>query len=145
VIRHEGDGWTIRLPRGESRAVGLEEAFLVRAEEAFKLFCRRQADYGPNNIARAGERGCGIRAQDKVARILTLTGSSLPAQGEPLRDAWIDLANYGLIGLMVHDGSWPIAPPVELENIARGVAELVRGGAPLPTIKEFLGKELFGE
>lgn len=71
---------------------------------------KKQADYGPNNIARAPGgpiNGLRVRMFDKLSRISNLHDSGNAAENEPLRDSFLDVANYGLIGLMVLDGTWP--------------------------------------
>jgi hypothetical protein len=44
---------------------------------------------------------------DKLARINHLTDSGNAPEHEALRDSFIDLANYAIIGLLVLDGEWP--------------------------------------
>jgi hypothetical protein len=44
---------------------------------------------------------------DKLARINHLTDSGNEPEHEALRDSFIDLANYAIIGLLVLDGEWP--------------------------------------
>jgi hypothetical protein len=44
---------------------------------------------------------------DKLARINHLTDSGNTPENESLRDSFIDLANYAIIGLLVLDGEWP--------------------------------------
>ena len=44
---------------------------------------------------------------DKLARINHLTDSGKDPENESLRDSFIDLANYAMIGLLVLDGEWP--------------------------------------
>ena len=44
---------------------------------------------------------------DKLARINHLTDKGLPIRNESLRDTFMDLANYALIGVMVIDDLWP--------------------------------------
>jgi len=52
------------------------------------LFIQKQLDYGSGNIARFGELGVMVRANDKIERLRTL-----------LLD--------GVIGLLCHLGLWP--------------------------------------
>jgi len=105
------EDWAV-LATGESGSIELERAWLRKAQEIFNLFCRKQYDYGENNIALGGEKGVIQRALDKFSRLWTLTGMGgemrKAKSGEPRRDAWVDLADYGIIGLMVHDGDWPV-------------------------------------
>lgn len=78
--------------------------------EAFDIMVGRQADYGPYNIARAWPdptTSLIIRVGDKLERLKTLHTRGGDPYGERVRDSWIDVCNYGLIGLMVSDGTWP--------------------------------------
>ena len=83
-------------------------------DEAYNLLISKHRDYGPRNIASAPGgplNGLQVRIHDKLARIAHLLrkdGSAQP-QHESLRDSFIDLANYALIGIMVIDGDWPSA------------------------------------
>lgn len=92
----------------------LAKAMLVAFDEAYELWRRKQADYGPNNIAQAGEVGVALRANDKVQRLLTLLGmgkgstvKKYTAECESLRDSWLDLINYAAMGLLLRDNKWP--------------------------------------
>ena len=81
-----------------------------------QLLDRKQQDYGSGNIAEFGEIGVLVRASDKVKRLQNLwkrglvgaglAGGSQQPQNESVADSWQDLANYGLIGQMVHHGLW---------------------------------------
>jgi hypothetical protein len=70
----------------------------------------KQEDYGPLNIARAPGgplNGLRVRIYDKIARINNLIDENQDPKHESLRDSFLDLANYGIIALMVLDGTWP--------------------------------------
>jgi hypothetical protein len=78
--------------------------------EAHALLLKKHADYGPTNIANApggAVNGLRVRMHDKLARINHLIDSGVEPENESLRDSFLDLANYGIIGLMVLDGFWP--------------------------------------
>lgn len=82
-------------------------------EELRSLLVRKQKDYGPLNIANApggALNGLRVRIFDKVSRINNLIDTGATPENESLRDSFIDLANYGLIALMVLDGVWPELP-----------------------------------
>lgn len=76
------------------------------------LFDKKQQDYGSGNISTTGELGVMVRTQDKVSRIRNLltkemkNESSEGAQNEPIEDSWKDMANYGVIGLLLRRGLW---------------------------------------
>ena len=90
----------------------VNEAKLV-TNEALNLLVSKQNDYGPYNISRAPGgplNGLRVRIFDKVSRINNLLDTGATPENESLRDSFIDLANYGLIALMVLDGTWPELP-----------------------------------
>ena len=93
-----------------SEQLGLETAqgkrALALALECIQLLDSKQQDYGPNNISFSGELGIAVRAQDKVCRLRHLLGKGGEANHEAKRDTYMDMANYGLIGMMLDDGSW---------------------------------------
>jgi len=85
------------------------EIILV-ALDGIKLFDDKQQDYGSGNISATGEIGIAVRLQDKVARmrhmlIKALKGDST-VNNESLADTYKDVANYGLIGWVLHQGKW---------------------------------------
>lgn len=78
--------------------------------EANLLLLKKHRDYGPKNIAQApggAVNGLRVRMHDKLARINHLIDNDAEPQNESLRDSFLDLANYAIIGLMVIDGNWP--------------------------------------
>jgi hypothetical protein len=80
--------------------------FIYNAE----LLLQKHRDYGPSNIADAPGgpiNGLRVRMHDKMARINHLVDNNQEAVNEPLRDSFMDLANYAMIGLLVLDGKWP--------------------------------------
>ena len=70
-----------------------------------KVLDEKQQDYGPDNITISGELGVIVRSQDKLCRLKHLLGKKT-VNNESVSDSWMDLANYGLIGYMVHNGKW---------------------------------------
>jgi hypothetical protein len=79
-------------------------------DEAEDLLIGRHRDYGPGNVANGFPDPLSAlvtRMGDKFERIKNLLTTDGPTYGERLRDSWLDLANYGLIGVMVIDGNWP--------------------------------------
>lgn len=80
-------------------------------DEAEEIMLGRHRDYGPNNIAHAFPdplTALVVRMSDKLERIKNLLRQGDgQVYGERLRDSWLDLANYALIGVMVQDGTWP--------------------------------------
>jgi len=84
------------------------------ADELVDLLLSKHEDYGPSNIALAPGgpvNGLAVRLHDKVARLAHLTKSGIDPRDaapkhESLRDTFMDIANYGIIGMLVLDGKW---------------------------------------
>jgi hypothetical protein len=75
------------------------------------LLIKKHKDYGPKNISNSpygATNGLVVRMWDKIARIVNLTkdGKKVTAENEPLEDSFKDIANYGIIGLLVLRGKW---------------------------------------
>jgi hypothetical protein len=66
----------------------------------------KQQDYGSENITISGELGVVVRAQDKLCRLRHLLAKNEGVNHESIDDSWMDLANYGIIGHMLHNGVW---------------------------------------
>jgi hypothetical protein len=80
------------------------------ADEVVKIVASKQKDYGPNNIQSSpfgAIKGLTIRLYDKIARLANLSEKSKTPENESLRDTFIDIAGYGIIGLMLLDGTFP--------------------------------------
>lgn len=80
------------------------------ADHIAKTVIKKQKDYGPNNIRRSpygAQQGLVVRLYDKIARLANLTSSGKTPENESLRDTYIDIAGYAIIGLMILDGTFP--------------------------------------
>ena len=87
-------------------------------KEQYELFCKKQMDYGPSNIAMGTELktddekrlslvGLIVRINDKVQRLLNLVVKhNREAQNEPAMDAFKDLSVYGIIAQIVKNDKW---------------------------------------
>ena len=87
-------------------------------KEQYELFCKKQMDYGPSNIAmgtsldtdeekRLSKIGLIVRINDKIQRLINLVvKNNREAQNEPTIDAFKDLACYGIIAQIVEAGKW---------------------------------------
>jgi hypothetical protein len=91
-------------------ALGLTTAM---GRKAFQEFCRaavlldtKQRDYGSGNISAFGEKGIVVRMNDKIERLKTLVWNDKSPEHEKVEDTWLDIANYGVIGLLCHRGQW---------------------------------------
>tara|TARA_A100000172_G_C3024844_1_gene104449 strand:- start:22 stop:441 length:420 start_codon:yes stop_codon:yes gene_type:complete len=96
----------------------LAEEFQNIQEEMYEMFARKHMDYGLNNIALGGNltnqedkkfslTGLCIRLTDKISRLknLLINGKNF-VEGESMEDTFIDIANYGIIGLLVGRDKW---------------------------------------
>jgi len=97
----------------------LSEEFSKIQEEQYEMFARKHMDYGLNNIALGGDivnnsddkkfslTGLAIRLTDKISRLrnLMVNGKNY-VKGEGMEDTFIDIANYGIIGLLVGRDKW---------------------------------------
>ena len=93
--------------------------FKVIQNEMYEMFARKHMDYGLNNIALGGDilnskedkkfslTGLAIRLTDKISRLknLLVNGKNY-VKGESMEDTFIDIANYGIIGLLVGRDKW---------------------------------------
>lgn len=80
-------------------------------DELGNLMISKQLDYGPGNINNAhggAINGLMVRLGDKFERLKNLLKKQqVKPQHEPIEDSFKDLANYGIIGLMLQRGLWP--------------------------------------
>lgn len=86
--------------------------------EQYILFCKKQLNYGPDNIS-VGTRcekpeeiklsltGLWFRKNDKIQRLkqLVLLGNE-DTVGESIQDTYQDLSVYGIISQIVSRGKW---------------------------------------
>ena len=81
----------------------------VILNELRSIMMKKQADYGPLNIALAPGgpmNGLRVRMYDKLARLNNLADKAATPNFESVEDTLIDLANYAIIGLLVQRGQW---------------------------------------
>ena len=81
----------------------------VILNELRSIMMKKQADYGPLNIALAPGgpmNGLRVRMYDKLARLNNLADKGATPNFESIEDTLIDLANYAIIGLLVQRGQW---------------------------------------
>ena len=96
----------------------LAEEYKRIGNEMYQMFAAKHMDYGLNNIALGGDlksegdkkfslTGLCIRLTDKISRLknLLINGKNY-VRGEGMEDTFIDIANYGIIGMLVGRGKW---------------------------------------
>ena len=111
-----------------------EDALYAALEACAAVMIERQRKYGSNNINAGGIPGVMVRMQDKVARAWHMLGvDALATHGniwdaadntpvppdagdESLVDSFVDMVNYGLIALMLHEGIWGLPFEEELDD-----------------------------
>lgn len=134
------DNWE-ELATGTSGDTELEKKWLSDAkkayikmpdviQEVFEVFCKKQHDYGPQNIALAGPKGVTLRMMDKFSRLWNLVGmnkqAEVPANSdEALYDTAMDLADYGIILMMTLDGSWKLMSIEEAFDLLQMTSERI--------------------
>ena len=120
LVKENPDGITVSLAveTFENEYPELSEEYKRISEEMYEMFARKHMDYGLNNIALGGDltndedkkfslTGLAIRLTDKISRLknLLINGKNY-VKGEGMEDTFIDIANYGLIGLLVGRDKW---------------------------------------
>lgn len=97
----------------------LAQAWKETQEEQYALFARKMMDYGLSNITLGSNMeepddielsltGIWLRVNDKINRLKNL----LKRKGrnyvtnEPMIDSFLDIANYGIIAMLVIRGKW---------------------------------------
>ena len=97
----------------------LAEEFQTVQKEQYELFAAKMMDYGLQNIALGSDlssqedrnlslTGIWLRCNDKINRLknmLKRNGKNY-VQGEAMIDSFIDIANYGIIAMLVLRGKW---------------------------------------
>ena len=117
-------------PRSESRDYDVIEQmekewpemtaeFKKIQREQYELFCRKQYDYGPQNIAvgtilktkediKLSLLGVWFRMNDKIERLKTLLmrDNNHAVEKEGVVDSFSDVSNYGVMAQVVARGKW---------------------------------------
>ena len=96
----------------------LSQEFKIIQDEMYRMFAAKHMDYGLQNISLGGDltkendkkfslTGLAIRLTDKISRLRNLlTNCRNFVKGEGMEDTFIDVANYGIIGLLVGRDKW---------------------------------------
>jgi hypothetical protein len=97
-------------PFGKPRSnKDFENGVWDKSEEAVTVLLHKHEDYGPKNISSAPGgpiNGLSVRLHDKVSRLAHLLKTGAEPNNESLYDTFLDIANYGLIGMLVLDDMW---------------------------------------
>ena len=96
----------------------LSQEFKIIQDEMYRMFAAKHMDYGLSNISLGGDltkendkkfslTGLAIRLTDKISRLRNLlTNGRNFVKGEGMEDTFLDVANYGIIGLLVGRDKW---------------------------------------
>ena len=118
VVDSSKNGYTTAVGFIERQYPETAKEFKRLQNEQYELFCKKQMDYGPSNIAmgtsldtdeekRLSKIGLIVRINDKIQRLINLVvKNNREAQNEPTIDAFKDLACYGIIAQIVEAGKW---------------------------------------
>ena len=102
----------------ETKFPEMTKEFKKILNEQYDLFCRKQLNYGPENISvgtkletpeevKLSLTGLWFRMNDKINRLKQLVLLSKPDQvGESILDSYSDLSVYGVIAQIVARGKW---------------------------------------
>ena len=96
----------------------LSKEFKDIQDEMYRMFAAKHMDYGLQNISLGGDltketdkkfslTGLAIRLTDKISRLrnLLVNGKNF-VKGEGIEDTFLDVANYGIICLLVGRNKW---------------------------------------
>lgn len=78
--------------------------------ELEELLLSKHHDYGPKNIAEAPggpHNGLRVRLYDKLARLSHWVEAKSVLKHETAEETYKDVANYGIIGMLVSREMWP--------------------------------------
>ena len=102
----------------EEKYPAMTDEFKRIQRDQYVLFCRKQKNYGPDNISlgtslereqdrRLSLQGLFFRLNDKINRYkqMIMFGSQ-DAVGESLEDTFKDISVYGIIAQLVQNGKW---------------------------------------
>jgi len=91
--------------------------FLNQQEIQWDLFCRKQIDYGPGNIAMGtnlttkddrhkAQIGITVRMNDKMQRLVNLMFNNREPNNESIEDTLTDISNYAIMMLILRENKW---------------------------------------
>ena len=98
----------------------LSQEFKEIQDEMYQMFAAKHMDYGLQNISLGGDltkendkkfslTGLAIRLTDKISRLRNLlTNGRNFVKGEGMEDTFIDIANYGVMGILCLRKKWGV-------------------------------------
>ena len=117
ILRVELGVDDLHIKECEEKFPQTSEAFKAVLAHMYDLFCGKMLDYGSGNISLGRDislednkkmalMGIWFRSNDKMARIENIVNKEGVPNHEPLKDSYLDLANYSVIAMIVKDGKW---------------------------------------
>jgi hypothetical protein len=73
------------------------------------VMLKKHMDYGTTNISNSpggALNGVAVRLHDKIARLANLLKTGNEPNHETIYDTLLDIANYGIIGMLVFEDKW---------------------------------------
>lgn len=120
--RHRKVNGTLRKQIAELECTFNEVTFngacKMKAQLIADTLVKKQSDYGPDNIKVFGQQGVVIRLSDKINRLVNLTKGDSIASNETIEDTFLDIAGYGIIGMMLQDKSFDL--PLDRDEWKKG-------------------------
>jgi len=114
-----------KRPSKSEAVVACEKQYPVMTKEfkrilndQYELFCKKQLNYGPENISvgtklenpqevKVSLTGIWFRVNDKIQRLKQLVLlSQEDLVGESIEDSFVDMSVYGIIAQIVSNGKW---------------------------------------
>jgi hypothetical protein len=86
--------------------LALSLGYNLNLQYVHEVLCRKQHDYGHENIQRFGRAGLMVRVHDKVARLENLIGNGSQPNNESIQDNVMDVIGYAAIGIMWESGTF---------------------------------------
>ena len=117
ILRVELGVDDLHIKECEEKFPQTSEAFKAVLAHMYGVFCGKMLDYGSGNISLGRDislednkkmalMGIWFRSNDKMARIENIVNKEGVPNHEPLKDSYLDLANYSVIAMIVKDGKW---------------------------------------
>ena len=119
VVEYQVNGTHKTIQDFERLYPELAEEFKATQQEQYELFAAKMMDYGLQNIALGSDlstredrdlslTGIWLRCNDKINRLKNLLkrrGKNY-VTGETMIDSFVDIANYGIIAMLVMKDKW---------------------------------------
>ena len=114
-----------KRPAKSEAVVACEKQYPIMTKEfkrilndQYELFCKKQLNYGPENISvgtkletpqevKVSLTGIWFRVNDKIQRLKQLVLlNQEDLVGESIEDSFVDMSVYGIIAQIVSNGKW---------------------------------------